>query len=76
MKKPYSEMTLAELAHERAVLVDYTTRAVVEARRGGSTWAAIASSLGVTTSEAHRRYAWMEKLPSPEGQGTSGEATR
>jgi hypothetical protein len=62
MKPSYSEMTLAELAHSRAVLQDYLLRAVIDARRGGSTWAAIGSSLGVSGSEAHRRYHWTEKL--------------
>lgn len=76
MNKPYGEMTLAELAHERALLVDYTLRAVIDARRGGSTWAAIASSLGCSLSEAHRRYSWIEKLPTADAVGNSGEATR
>lgn len=58
-------MTLAELAHSRAVLQDYIVRGVTEARRGGSTWAGIASSLGVTASEAHRRYSWLDKIAQP-----------
>jgi len=58
-------MTLAELAQSRAVLEDYILRAVTQARRGGSTWAGIASSLGVSVSEAHRRYHWVEKIARP-----------
>jgi hypothetical protein len=65
MNKPFSEMTLAELAHQRGVLQGYIDIAVVQARRGGSTWAAIGSSLGVSTQEAHRRYHWVEKITSP-----------
>ena len=65
MKHRYEEMTLAELAHSRAVLEDYILRAVTQARRGGSTWAGIASSLGVSVSEAHRRYSWVEKIAQP-----------
>lgn len=61
-------MTLAELAHSRAVLQDYLLQAVVEARRGGTTWGAIASSLGVSTSEAHRRYSWTDKLAAGTSQ--------
>jgi hypothetical protein len=68
MNKPFEEMTLAELAHTRAVLQDYIQRAVSQARRGGSTWAGIASSLGVSVSEAHRRYQWIEKLDQQRGQ--------
>lgn len=62
MKHHYEDMTLAELAHSRSVLEDYILRAVTQARRGGSTWAGIASSLGVSVSEAHRRYHWVEKI--------------
>jgi hypothetical protein len=62
MAKEFKDMTLAELAHSQAVIQDYLLRAVIQARRGGSTWAGIASSLGVSQSEAHRRYAWLEKI--------------
>lgn len=62
MNKRYQDMTLAELAHSRAVLQDYILRAVTQARRGGSTWAGIASSLGVSVSEAHRRYSWVDRI--------------
>ena len=62
MAKEFKDMTLAELAHSQAVLQDYILRAVIQARRGGSTWAGIASSLGVSQSEAHRRYRWLEKV--------------
>lgn len=64
MTKEYRDMTLAELAHARGVLQDYILRGVRQARAGGSTWAGIASSLGVTSSEAHRRYSWVDKIPS------------
>ena len=67
MKHQYGEMTLAELAHSQAVLQDYILRAVTQARRGGSTWASIASSLGVSVSEAHRRYSWVDKIAQPSG---------
>lgn len=65
MNKPLSEMTLGELGMLRAQLQDYINQAVVQARRGGSTWAAIGSSLMVSPSEAHRRYHWLEKYSSP-----------
>jgi hypothetical protein len=68
MNKPFEEMTLSELAHSQAVLQDYILRAVTQARRGGSTWAGIASSLGVSTSEAHRRYSWVDKIAQPSSQ--------
>lgn len=71
MTKDYQDMTLAELAHSQAVIQDYLLRAVIQARRGGSTWAGIASSLGVSKSEAHRRYSWVEKIAQlpPEEDG-------
>lgn len=71
MKHLYESMTLAELAQSQAVLQDYILRAVTQARRGGSTWAGIASSLGVSVSEAHRRYSWVEKIAQlpPEEDG-------
>lgn len=64
MTSKFADMTLAELAHTRGVLQDYILRGVRQARAGGSTWAAIGSSLGVTSSEAHRRYSWVDKIPN------------
>ena len=66
-------MTLAELAHARAVLQDYLLIGVTQARRGGSTWAAIASSLGVSQSEAHRRYSWVDKIPVTQQDTAAGD---
>lgn len=61
MAKELSEMTIAELVeHERATRA-FIDRAVVEARRGLSTWEAIADSLGVSRQEAHRRYAHLAR---------------
>jgi hypothetical protein len=65
MNKPFKDMTLSELVLARGQIQGYIDVAVVEARRGGSTWAAIASSLGVSTAEAHRRYSWVEKTAGP-----------
>jgi hypothetical protein len=62
MRKEFADMTLAELAITQGTLVGYITIAVSQARRGGSTWASIASSLGCSTSEAHRRYSWLDKV--------------
>lgn len=64
MNKQFKDMTLAELSYSQGVIQGYVLAAVKEARAGGSTWAGIASSLGVTTSEAHRRYSWVDKIPS------------
>lgn len=72
MRKEYKEMTLAELSHQQGVLQGYVLQAVVQARRGGSTWAAIGSSLGVSMQEAHRRYSYIDKLPVPEPETTTG----
>jgi len=60
MRKDFTDMTLAELAYDRATCQLWIEMGVREARAGGSTWAAIGSSLGVTGSEAHRRYRWVE----------------
>jgi hypothetical protein len=65
MRKEFADMTLAELAYTRGVLQGYIDIAVSQARRGGSTWAAIGSSLGVSPQEAHRRYHWVEKTSAP-----------
>ena len=62
MNKPFKDMSLSELAHERAVLADYILRGVVRARQEKTSWAAIGAQLGCATSEAHRRYQWIEKL--------------
>lgn len=62
MKHSYSGLTVAELVHQQAVLQDYLLKAVVGARRSGSTWAAIGVMLGTSTQEAHRRYAWTDKF--------------
>ena len=62
MRKEYADMTLAELSIERGTLQGYIVIGVTQARRGGSTWAAIASSLGVTTQEAHRRYRYVDDI--------------
>jgi len=56
MAKELSEMTIAELVEHERVTRAFIERAIVEARRGQSTWTAIASSLGVSRQEAHRRY--------------------
>jgi hypothetical protein len=62
MRKEFADMTLAELAYTRGTLEGYIQIAITQARRGGSTWAAIGSSLGVSPQEAHRRYSWLQKL--------------
>jgi len=66
MNKELSEMTIAELSILQGQLKGYLDIAIAQARRGGSTWAGIASSLGVSTSEAHRRYSWLDKLIQQE----------
>jgi hypothetical protein len=58
MRKDFVDMTLPELADARETVEAYIILAVRQARRGGSTWAAIGSSLGVSMQEAHRRYRW------------------
>lgn len=65
MNKPFSEMTLAELTLARGQIQGYIDIAVVQARRSGHTWSAIAAQLGCSTSEAHRRYSWCEKVAGP-----------
>lgn len=62
MNKPLKDMTIAELSLLRGQIVGYLDIAIAQARRGGTPWSAIASSLGVSTSEAHRRYSWLDKL--------------
>lgn len=57
-------MTLAELAELRETVDAYIALGVGQARAGGSTWAAIGSSLGVTQQEAHRRYRWHDRKPT------------
>lgn len=61
MRKDPIDMTIPELVELRQTVEAYLQRAVGEARRGGSTWEGIASSLGVSRQEAHRRYSWLEK---------------
>lgn len=61
MRKDPIDMTIAELVELRATVEAYIAIAVGQARRGGSTWAAIASSLGVSPQEAHRRYRWHDR---------------
>ena len=63
MAKDFVDMTLAELAEARTVVEAYIALAVGQARAGGSTWAAIGSSLGVSAQEAHRRYRWHDRKP-------------
>jgi hypothetical protein len=65
MAKDFSDMTLSELALARGTLQDYVNLAVVEARRTGSSWAAVGRQLGVSAQEAHRRYSWCEKMAGP-----------
>jgi len=64
MRKDLVDMTIAELVDHRQHVDAYIVRAVAQARAGGSTWAAIASSLGVSAGEAHRRYRWFT-MPRP-----------
>lgn len=61
MTKELSEMTIAELVAHESAIRGFIVNAVLQARRGGSTWEAIASSLGVSKQEAHRRYSYLEK---------------
>jgi hypothetical protein len=68
MHKEFRDMTLSELALQRGILQGYIDVAVVQARRGGSTWKSIGHMLGVSAQEAHRRYSWCEKIAGP-GEG-------
>jgi hypothetical protein len=64
-------MTIAELVEHERVTRATIDQAVMQARRGGSTWRAIASSLGVSEQEAHRRYAHIWKwVAAAEGTPT------
>jgi hypothetical protein len=71
MRKEYADMTLYELAYERGVLTGYITLAVAQARRGGSTWQAIGSSLGVSMQEAHRKYSYLDRVIAGESLPTA-----
>lgn len=55
-------MTLAELALHRGQIEGEILARVARLRKSGSTWSNIASQLGVTTQEAHRRYSWVDKV--------------
>lgn len=62
MAKELSEMTIPELVEHLELTRAWIDRSVLEARKGGSTWTALASSLGVSKQEVSRRYSWLDKL--------------
>ena len=50
------KLSLAELGRLRRAVDELTYERVQELRLAGATWASVGSDLGISPSEAHRRY--------------------
>ena len=61
MQKDPKEMSLEELVALQDGLQALVVAGVMRARREHQSWAAIGARLGVSTQEAHRRYAHIWK---------------
>lgn len=72
MTKDFMDMSIEELVDARETINAYLVRTVTLARQGGSTWKVIGSQLGVSGSEALRKYGWVEKTFPKLPETTTG----